>query len=82
MKNTGHILKTTNGVENVLLPSILQNTGIRKSNPELSMNHIKRGCCSYFGCGKQLTLQESLRGNRCINHYKQKIDPILIIKFT
>ena len=66
MKNAGH----SGGVENNLLPHILKKTGIKRSNPELSMNHIKRRCCSYFGCGKQLTLQESLQGERCINHPK------------
>jgi hypothetical protein len=29
-------------------------------------------CCSIFGCGKILTLQEQLHGNKCINHQKQK----------
>jgi hypothetical protein len=40
----------------------------RLSTPELSFKHVERNNCSYFGCCKQLTLQESLQGKRCINH--------------
>lgn len=25
-------------------------------------------CCSFFGCGRTLSLRESLFGNRCIHH--------------
>jgi len=34
--------------------------------------------CSFFGCGKRLSLVESLCGDRCIRHEKVKMD---IIKF-
>lgn len=38
--------------------------------------------CSHFGCGRILTLQEALAGNKCINHTgEKKINPNLIIKF-
>lgn len=37
-------------------------------NPELSYKLIENNCCSYFGCGRQLTRQEALFGNRCIDH--------------
>ena len=50
-------------------------------NPENILNNVKRGYCSKFGCGKKLTLAESLRGDRCINHYRQEIDPTLFIQF-
>ena len=25
-------------------------------------------CCSFFGCGKSLSIREQLFGNKCINH--------------
>jgi hypothetical protein len=28
----------------------------------------KLPCCSFFGCGKQLSLVERLCGNNCIDH--------------
>lgn len=38
--------------------------------------------CSHFGCGRTLTPQESLYGNRCQTHsiLPKRIDPTLIIK--
>lgn len=37
--------------------------------------------CSQFGCGKPLTLSESLAGNKCTEHLKEKrIDPMDVIK--
>jgi len=38
------------------------------ANPELSYKLIENPCCSFFGCGRQLTRQEALFGNRCIEH--------------
>lgn len=29
-------------------------------------------CCTFFGCGKILTPQETLFGNLCIDHQKNK----------
>lgn len=45
-------------------------------NPELTYKLIENPCCSFFGCGRQLTRQEALFGNRCIHHQKTKEDPI------
>ncbi len=51
-------------------------------NPELVHKSVERIICTHFGCGKQLTLQESLAGTRCVNHLKQEpIDITKIIKF-
>lgn len=37
--------------------------------------------CSVFGCGKQLSMIESLSGNKCTEHLKVKrIDPMDVIK--
>lgn len=33
--------------------------------------NIEDTCCSFFGCGKILTLTEKLFGERCINHPKK-----------
>lgn len=75
MKNVNH------GEELTLLPHILKKTGLKVKNPELSMNHIKRGCCSFFGCGKQLSLQESLQGERCIDHpVTSRVDVMRVVK--
>lgn len=46
------------------------------TNPELTYKQIEYNCCSFFGCGRQLTRQEALFGNRCIHHQKTKQDPI------
>lgn len=41
----------------------------------------ERDICSKFGCGKHLTLAESLAGDRCINHQcRCKPDATKIIK--
>lgn len=29
-------------------------------------------CCSFFGCGKKLTREEKLCGDRCVSHPKGK----------
>lgn len=51
-------------------------------NPEKFYNNIKRGICSHFGCKKRLSLQESLQGERCIDHPKTKsIDASYFVQF-
>lgn len=30
--------------------------------------------CSYFGCAKELTLQEKLCGDKCMEHQKQNLN--------
>lgn len=52
------------------------------SNPELSVKHVERRCCSEFGCGRQLTMTESLAGDKCITHMdKKKIDPTRFVDY-
>lgn len=52
------------------------------SNPELSVKHVERRCCSYFGCGRQLTMPESLAGNKCTEHMKEnKVDPTAFVDY-
>lgn len=36
-------------------------------------------CCSHFGCGRTLTLQEQLAGDRCVNHQRRKQQDITLI---
>jgi len=41
----------------------------------------ERRCCSFFGCGKTLSIEESLFGTKCTEHQKEKrIDPMDVIK--
>lgn len=52
-------------------PSIFQFKGADNEEPR---------CCSEFGCGQRLSIQELLFGNKCINHQRQqKLDPSLFI---
>ena len=38
--------------------------------------------CKHFGCGKKLTLKESLAGAKCTKHtYEQKVNPMQVFKF-
>lgn len=38
--------------------------------------------CAHFGCGKKLSLPESLAGNYCTNHSgKERVDIMKILKF-
>lgn len=47
---------------------------------EMKLMNIK--ICSHFGCGKHLTLQESLFGDRCINHQNRiKLDATKVLNF-
>lgn len=51
-------------------------------NPELSVKHVERRCCNYFGCGKQLTMPESLAGDKCKAHMnKNKVDPTRFVDY-
>lgn len=50
-------------------------------NPtETNENHYDHGeekICKEFGCGRKLTLRESLFGDRCIKHsYENKSNPV------
>lgn len=39
--------------------------------------------CNHFGCGKALTCQEQLFGDKCPDHTNtKKTDPTVIIKFA
>lgn len=46
-------------------------------NPELIHRLIEKPCCSFFGCGRQLTEREALFGDRCINHQKKYDNSII-----
>ena len=38
--------------------------------------------CKHFGCGKKLTLTESLAGVKCTKHtYEKKVNPMQVFKF-
>jgi hypothetical protein len=37
-----------------------------------SVMEVEPPYCSFFGCGKKLSLQEMLFGNRCLRHQKQR----------
>lgn len=51
------------------------------TNLELSINVIERENCTFFGCNKPLTLQESLCGDKCIDHKNiKKVDPATYIQ--
>lgn len=52
------------------------------SNPELSVKHVERRVCSHFGCGRQITMPESLAGNKCTEHMnKKKVDPTRFVNY-
>ncbi len=45
--------------------------------PEENKKYFFKGeiediCCSFFGCGKVLSMREKLFGDRCINHPKNQ----------
>lgn len=50
-------------------------------NPELPHRQTGPTICDHFGCGKQLTRQEYLCGNNCVEH-TGKIEILVKTKYT
>jgi len=54
----------------------LRNDDTEKAIEEMFKDGTDRPYCRHFGCGRRLTLQESLYGDKCIKHsgeYNQTI---------
>ena len=57
---------------------IQQQADIINSHSQYQFSGSDTRCCSYFGCGKELTITEAMCGNRCLDH-QNKIKKQLII---
>lgn len=45
-------------------------------------DELNKKMCSKFGCGRELTLSESLAGNKCTAHMKEnKVDPTRFVDY-